>query len=445
MENDIRCFSEDHKDLKAISFYPECRIYMCNKCENIHSSFFKNHSPFKLNKKDEIFTGYCKEKNHPNKLDYYCKSHNKLCCGLCIAKLNGKGEGQHKDCDVCYVENIKEEKKNKLKESLKILEDLENKFNEIKPLKEIYQKIEQEKENLKIEIQNVFTKIRNAINNREDELLLEIDNVYKTKYFNEDVIKNVEKIPKQIKLLLDKCKFLEKEWDNKNNLISRINECINIENNIKNINIINENINKFKIEKNMKFKFYPKDKLIDKFIDTIKIFGKINLINYSFKECPIKIEKSRKYALSGNNNIMTKTGENGYMGTICENELDMSKEEHKWKIKFLKTKKNEILVGVAPIDFDINSSNHNCGWYFACDNLKLYSGPPFNYVGVKTNLSEVKDEIVVIMNTKKRTLKFIINDEDKGNSYENIPIDKPLFPAVILHDRDDSIQILELE
>ena len=188
MENDIRCFSEDHKDLKAITFCPECRIYMCNKCENIHSSFFKNHPPFKLNKEDEIFTGYCKEKNHPNKLDYYCKSHNKLCCGLCIAKLNGKGEGQHKDCDVCYVENIKEEKKNKLKESLKILEDLENKFDEIKPLKEIYQKIEQEKENLKIEIQNVFTKIRNAINNREDELLLEIDNVYKTKYFNEDMI-----------------------------------------------------------------------------------------------------------------------------------------------------------------------------------------------------------------------------------------------------------------
>ena len=245
---------------------------------------------------------------------------------------------------------------------------------------------------------------------------------------------------------MDKCKFLEKEWDNKNNLISRINECINIENNIKNINIINENINKFKIEKNMKFKFYPKDKLIDKFIDTIKIFGKINLISYSFKECPINITKSKKYVLSGDNNILTKTGKNGYMGTICENELDMSIEEHKWKIKFLKTTKKEILVGVAPIDFDVNSSNHNnCGWYLAWDNLKLYSGPPFNYFSIKTNLSEVKDEIVVIMNMKKRTLKFIINDEDKGNSYENIPIDKPLFPAVILHDRDDSIQILELE
>ena len=43
------------------------------------------------------------------------------------------------------------------------------------------------------------------------------------------------------------------------------------------------------------------------------------------------------------------------METICENELDKSREEHKWKIKFLKTKNKGINVGVAPIDFDILS------------------------------------------------------------------------------------------
>ena len=47
------------------------------------------------------------------------------------------------------------------------------------------------------------------------------------------------------------------------------------------------------------------------------------------------------------------------------------------------------------------------------------------------------------MNMKKRTLKFIINNEDKGDSYTNIPIDKPLFPAVLLYDKDDSIEITE--
>ena len=49
------------------------------------------------------------------------------------------------------------------------------------------------------------------------------------------------------------------------------------------------------------------------------------------------------------------------------------------------------------------------------------------------------------MNMKKRTLKFIINNEDKGDSYTDIPIDKPIFPAVLLYDTNDSVEILEIE
>ena len=195
MENKIKCFSEEHKEIDAISFCPECRIYMCNKCENIHSSFFKNHKIYKLTNEEEIFTGFCKEKNHSIKLEYFCKNHNQLCCGLCIAKLDQKGEGQHKDCDVCYIEEIKDEKENKLKENIKYLEDLQNKFNEtIKSLKIIFENIEKDKENLKMEIQNIFTKIRTILNNREDEILLEVDNLFDIKYFNGDIIKKGEKL-----------------------------------------------------------------------------------------------------------------------------------------------------------------------------------------------------------------------------------------------------------
>ena len=153
--------------------------------------------------------------------------------------------------------------------------------------------------------------------------------------------------------------------------------------------------------------------------------------------------------MSGENkNILTKTGtDTVWMGTICENELDKSIEQHKWKIKILKTANNYIMVGVAPIDFDIYSSHYgNCGWFLYCiGSPKLYSGPPFNYSHKKTNLSEVNDELVVEMNMKKRTLKFIINNEDKGDSYTNIPINKPLFPAVCLYNKNDSVEILELK
>ena len=449
MKKEIKCSSADHKEINAIKYCSTCQIFMCNKCENYHSSLFKNHNLNNLNKDEEIFTGYCKEKDHTMKLEFFCKNHNLLCCAACLCKLDKKGLGQHKDCDVCFIEEIKEEKKNKLKENIKYLVDLKDKFNDsMESLKKLFQNIEKDKEDLKLEIQNIFTKVRNTLNNRENELLLEVDKLFNNKYFNEDIIKKGEKLPKQIKLSLEKGKLIDKDWDN-NNLYSYINDCINIENNIKNINIINENINKCNLNNKIKMQFNPKDEKLNEFLEKIKFFGKIDDFKYSFKECPININEHRKYVITGyKGNILTKTGSDyKWMGTICKKELDKSIEEHKWKIKILKGTDNHIMFGVTPSDFDINTSCYDtCGWYLFCNNSppSLYSGPPFNYNNKNTNLSDVNNEIVLVMNMKKRTLKFIINNEDKGDSYTNIPIDKPLYPAVLLYYKNDSVEISEV-
>ena len=53
----------------------------------------------------------------------------------------------------------------------------------------------------------------------------------------------------------------------------------------------------------------------------------------------------------------------------------------------------------------------------------------------------MKDEIVVVMNMKNRTLKFIIDNEDKGESFTNIPVDKPLIPIVLLVNLNDSVEL----
>ena len=134
-----------------------------------------------------------------------------------------------------------------------------------------------------------------------------------------------------------------------------------------------------------------------------------------------------------------------WTGTTCLNQLEKGKE-YKWKIKILKTNRKCVLVGVAPIDFIINQTSWHCGWYFECSISTLCSGPPYNYSDYKGfNLPKVNDEVIVIMNMEKRALKFIINNEDKGDQYTNIPIDKPLFPTVLLVDKDDSIQITNYE
>ena len=50
------------------------------------------------------------------------------------------------------------------------------------------------------------------------------------------------------------------------------------------------------------------------------------------------------------------------------------------------------------------------------------------------------------MDMKKRELKYIINNEDKNNNdplYTNIPIEKPLFPTILLYDENDSICFID--
>ena len=134
------------------------------------------------------------------------------------------------------------------------------------------------------------------------------------------------------------------------------------------------------------------------------------------------------------------------MGSICEYQLENDKE-YSWKIKILKTKSFQILVGVSIINFDLHISsyetNKNCGWYFFCQQSTLYSGPPHNYQNNATNLKRVKGEIKVIMNMKKRTLKFLIDNEDTGDSYTDIPIDIPIVPSVMLYNTNDSMEIIE--
>ena len=106
------CSLKEHSEIEAISYCKECNIYMCNKCEKIHSGLCQNHHTFKIDKNiKEIFTGFCQEENHNCELEFFCKNHNILCCAKCIIKIACKGKGQHKDCEVCYIEDIKEEKK----------------------------------------------------------------------------------------------------------------------------------------------------------------------------------------------------------------------------------------------------------------------------------------------------------------------------------------------
>ena len=93
-----------------------------------------------------------------------------------------------------------------------------------------------------------------------------------------------------------------------------------------------------------------------------------------------------------------------------------------------------------------NKDDNNFGYYLYLKNSTFYSDIPFNYRDKKTNLKKIEEEVTIIMDMKKRTLKFIIDNEDKNDNdslYNNIPIEKPLFPTLLLYNENDSLVFLE--
>ena len=245
-----KCSLEDHKNIDAIKYCQICNIYLCNKCENLHLGLFKNHHTFSLDKDtNELFTGFCKEKNHPNELNYFCKDHNVLCCACCIAKIKTRENGKHRDCNVCDIDDICDEKKKNLSNNIKNLENLSKLFQSLmNDLKKNMEEIDKSKEEIKQEIQKIFTKIRAEVNNREDQLLIEVDKIFEKK-FNVEKVDNILKeknFPEKIKIFLDKGKIVEKEWDKNNNKIILVNDCINIEKAIDKIDNIKTSLESYK-------------------------------------------------------------------------------------------------------------------------------------------------------------------------------------------------------
>ena len=193
MENQKKkCSFKKHSEIDAIIFCQDCKSYFCNKCQNHHSEIF-DHRIINLKGGNEIFVNACQNENHFLALDYFCKEHNALCCLACISKIKEGGNGQHHDCDICHIKEIKDEKRNKLKENINELEGLSNQIEKsINEIKIIFEEIIKSKEDLKLKVQAIFTKIRTALNEKEDELLSDIDKEFDNKYFKEDLIREIE-------------------------------------------------------------------------------------------------------------------------------------------------------------------------------------------------------------------------------------------------------------
>ena len=456
MEKSIKkCQSKSHAPKKAVKYCLNCNKYLCEICAASHNKSDRKHELFSIEKEMKLnIAGTCTEPNHPNKLNYYCLTHNNLCCAACLCKIKEIGDGQHTECNACFIGKIKDKKKKKLYDNLNFLEDFSQNIKKVlKAIKKIYEKTKPKKEELKLNISNTFDNLKNMLDNRKKELLNELENLYEKFSFSDEFIKKSKKLPSKLEYYLKKGINLLDKWeeDEKNGKLNLlINDCINIEKNIEKYKKIEEKIKLSNTNINLQFIIEENDlKIIS---EKIKKLGCIiyNDYKYIFKQCPSNINSQKRFIISGeNDNILSKKGPNFvWTGTTCLYEFK-NLIEYKWKIRILSSKTNQIMVGVAPSDFNAEKIDSNdftlnlSGWFFYCYDLRLYSGPPHNYKNKSSEINDYSNEIILVMNMNRRSLKFIINNIDKGEQYNDIPINKPLCPAVCLFNAD-KVEIIEI-
>ena len=214
-------------------------------------------------------------------MEFFCKTHNQLCCAGCITKIKLKDKGQHSDCELCTLEDIKENKENLLKENILNLEKLSKEMDGlIDEIKVVFEKINKDKEELKLNIQKIFTKIRNSINEREDEILSKVDELFDNVYIKESEMNEIDKYPNKIKGLLKQGKNTIDQWNKekneKNELSYLVNNCIDIEKTLLNINNMDQNLKRCKTEMTSVIKFSPFEVSdLNKFISSLTTFGKV--------------------------------------------------------------------------------------------------------------------------------------------------------------------------
>ena len=172
-----------------------------------------------------------------------------------------------------------------------------------------------------------------------------------------------------------------------------------------------------------------------------------------WKECPNNVPELRKYSVDEKNpRVATSLG----CCIIVGKALLPPNKTVSWNIKVLKSAKKNgdgIYIGVAPYSIGLKRIRGviGCGWYFEPAHSRLYSGPPHNYFGENKKyygsrnklklIFHAENSVGVVMDTTLGTLSYSINGKSYGVAYEDIPLDKPLVPCVVLKHSKDSVGI----
>ena len=434
MENQNQnCSLCKNSQVKALIFCFICKEFMCNKCLNNHSKLFNNnHKMSKINEEQEIFTGFCKEKNHNNELKYFCKTHNQLCCAACLSIIKDSENGQHKDCNVSNIKDIQEIKKNELMKNILCMEKLHNNIeNIINELKNNYNDYKLNKERLQKEVQNIFSMIRNAFNQREDEILLKIDEIFNNFLIKEEKQRQIMKFPDKINTVLIESKIVGDKWNTDAKLNSIINDCIKLESDFININKLYNEIQEFNSNKKI-IKFRPGQNDINEFLNKIKSFGKIidekinngNIINNFNLQYNINFNNNLNNNINQNNlkniNLIDIFNDNSLLNKDFNNYINLNNNNfnnNKILNNILNNSNNNIN------NLNINNSNNNISNIF---NMKIPNTNFINNINKihinsqnENNNKNMENDFNNIIYNDFKNMSINENNNNKANHFNN--------------------------
>lgn len=125
--------------------------------------------------------------------------------------------------------------------------------------------------------------------------------------FDEDTIKETEKLPGKVKKSLEKGGIIKEKWNKENEISSAINDCLEFEENLKKINDVTQKIKKYNSKK-ISIVFTSNTKKLGK---EIKNFGLITedgeIKSDDSSEFSKESKNSRKFSISSENSEKCKS------------------------------------------------------------------------------------------------------------------------------------------
>ena len=186
---------------------------------------------------------------------------------------------------------------------------------------------------------------------------------------------------------------------------------------------------------------------MDDFLETIKMFGKINEDDLS-NRLDFRFKPGKNYIISNNGLIATKIGGGNEWNCSIIGDKEIPKNKiSKWKIRInnfeLKYNTWNILIGIGPDNPNNKINFHRNCWNYICGNCKLSlkSGKETDYNNNFVRLKKM-DIIEVIVDRKLGTLSFSINDFNCGIAYSQIPNEDILYPVININDENQIVEIV---